>query len=202
MKIIVLHGDNTEKSYERLTDFIRVAKNRGWEILYDDLGVTPSLFGTEKLIVIREYKLITKKSLETLAKISGTLVIYSEGNLPATFLKLLPPDTKVEKLDLPKLIWNFLDKPSVNSLHEVVKNEPVEFIFALFARRIRDLYITPETYQPWQIGKLKSQRVKFTDTDLKEMIKDLSRIDIEAKTGRADLLSSLDLLIIQNIQLN
>ena len=39
MKIIVLHGDDSEKSYTRLTKFIKEAKKRNWEIVNDKLDL-------------------------------------------------------------------------------------------------------------------------------------------------------------------
>src|SRR3990170_5746512 len=109
MKIIILHGEDTLRSYERLTRFTGVARRRGWEVLYDDLSVTPSLFGAERLIVIRDVRLINSKILNVLDKIKGTLVVYSEADLPAAFLKIFSPTSRKEKFDLPKVIWQFLD---------------------------------------------------------------------------------------------
>lgn len=182
MKIIILHGEDTHKSYERLTKFIDAAKKRNWEILQDNVSVTPSLFGTQSLIIIRDLKLITPKIIKTLDKISGTLVIYSEGNLPATLLKVFPKDSKIERFDIPKIIWKFLDKITAKSLHEVIKTEPIEFVFTMIAWKFKKRYITSPTPETAQI------------------INELAKIDIDAKTGKADLLSSLDLLIVKHLE--
>ncbi len=212
MKIIVLHGDDIGKSYERFQKFVTEAKRREWEILYDDLSLTLSLFGQERLTVIRDYKLITKKILSSLSKIDGTLVIYHESDLPKTFLQILPQNTKVEEFKLPKLIWNFLEhiypgnsEKLVAELHRVIKNEAPEFVFTLAARQLRDLYwvkINSKSlpYQSWRVGKLKSQASKFQTEDLKEIINKLSEIDIQAKTGKSDLISSLDLMILKQLE--
>ncbi len=204
MKIIILHGDDTQKSYLRLTKFIDEAKKRNWEILYDEVSATPSLFGVERLIVIRDIKLLTKKILNTLSKIPGTLVVYETSSIGQTVLKTFPKESKVEKYDLPKIIWNFLDTLQLSTLHELIKNEPIEFIFALISKRIRDLYwikIDSKSlpYQSWQVSKLKKQSDKYTEGELKIILEELARIDVEVKTGKTDLTSSLDLLFVKYI---
>lgn len=176
MKIIVLHGQDVNKSYLRLTKFIDEARKRNWETLYDNLSVSQSLFGNEFLIIIRYLKLITAKNIEPLEKIDGTLVIYSDKDLPAAFLKSLPKkDTKIEKFDLPKIIWNFLNKPTVKVLHQVIKTEALEFVFIMLYRQIK-------------------KQKKY------DLVSKFAQIDIDYKTGKADLLTSLDLLIAKYIQ--
>ena len=205
MKIIVLHGDYTTKLYERLKKFIETAKKRGWEILNDEISQTPSLFNVERLTIVRKYNLISKNDIRNIVKAPGILVIYNEGTIPQIFLRQLPKEIKVEEFKLPKIIWNFLDNISVKLLHEVIKTEPVEFVFSVLSKRFRDLYwvkISSETlsYQPWQIGKLKRQAQKYSAETVKEIINKLSEIDIKVKTSKADLISELDLLIIKHLE--
>jgi len=176
MKIIVLHGDDINKSYERLNKFTDAAKKRNWEIIYDDISATPSLFGNERLTIVRDYKLLGKKTVD------GTLVIYHEGTLPATFLKTLPKDTKVEEFKLPKMLWSFLDNMTIKSLHEVIKTEAIEFVFIMIAWKFKKRYLASPTPK------------------MKEIINKLAQIDADIKTGKADLLSSLDLMFIKGLE--
>lgn len=211
MKIIVVHGEDTAKSYERLTTFINSAKERGWDIVTDAIPETPSLFGTQRLIIIRDYKLLGKKELKKISVLEGTLVIYHAGLIPQAFIKSLPPATKTEKFDLPKMLFVFLESlsprnelRSLKLLHDLSKNTPIELVFFMTSRHFRDLYwvltdqsaITPA----WRASKLKSQANKFGAERLKILIGRLSEIDIEAKTGISDLTSALDLFIIKNLQ--
>ena len=211
MKIIVLHGDYTTKLYERLSKFIEVAKKRGWEIVNDEISQTPSLFNIEKLTILRKYTFLSKKDLPNILKTPGILVIYNEGVIPQAFLKTLPKETKsghtvvIEEFKLPKLIWNFLDNISVKLLHEVIKTEPIEFVFSVLAKRFRDLYwiqVSPKTlpYQSWQLSRLKSQSKKYTTREVVQIINKLSEIDIKVKTSKADLISELDLLLIKSLE--
>lgn len=206
MKLIILHGDYVIKSYERLSKFISEAKKRGWEISdYDNETVcNQSLFAAERFVILRDYKTLNKKDISKLNKYPGTLVIYNEGNIPQTFLKTLT-NPKIEEFKLPKIIWNFLDNFSIRLFHEAIKTEPVEFVFSLLAKRFRDLYwvkIDPNSipYPSWRVGKLKSQSLKFKEETIKEIINRLAKIDIEVKTSKANLISSLDLLIIKHLE--
>jgi len=205
MKIIILHGDHLTEVYSRLTKFIETAKARGWEIVNDEIETTPSLFGINRLLIFRDFRRITKKDIKNIKQFPGTLVIYNEGIIPAAFLRSLPEDARVERFDLPKTIWKFLDGPDVKLLHQVVKHEPVEFIFAILAKRFRDLYWVisdPKTlpYQDWQIARLKKQAAGYTADKLKQIISELAKIDIEVKTSKADLLSALDFLLITRLE--
>ena len=206
MKIIVLHGDYTTKLYERLTKFIEAAKKRGWEIVNDEISQTPSLFNIERLIIVRKYNLLfSRKDIPNILKIPGTLVIYNEGVVPQTFLKEFPKETKIEEFKLPKIIWSFLDNISVKLLHEVIKTEPVEFVFSVLAKRFRDLYwVKTEqrtmNYASWQISKLQKQAQKYTTREVVQVINKFAEIDIKVKTSKADLISELDLLLIKSLE--
>lgn len=224
MKIFVLHGDDTAKSYERLKKFTDSAKERSWEISYLDGSDRPfeenlsntSLFGSERFFILRDFRKLGKKEITWLDKkhadLSGNLIIYNEGVLNQTFVKSLPKDTKFEEFKLPVLIWNFLDTivPGnpvrlIKQFHKIIEKEPVEFIFTLIARQIRDLYwvkVDPKSFNlpSWRLSKLKVQSSKFTEEQLISLINKMSEIDIEAKTGKADLVSSLDLVILKQLK--
>jgi DNA polymerase III delta subunit len=212
MKIIVLHGQDSNKSYDRLTKFIDVAKKRSWEIVTDSFPNTPSLFGNERLIIYRDYKLLSKTDIKNFVKFDGTLVIYHAADLPATFLKEIPKDAKIEKFDLPKLLFVFLEsiypdnsKNCLKLLHEVVKTEPTELVMFFIARHFRDLYwvsVDPTStgFPSWKVGKLKSQANKFTINNVKLIINNLAEIDVKVKSSKADLLTELDLLLIKELK--
>ncbi len=212
MKIIVLHGQDTAKSYVRLTKFIDTAKSRGWEIIYDEFPNTPSLFGAERLIIYRDFHLLTKNDIKNFEKFDGTLVVYHNSDLPSLFLKQMPPSFKMEKFDVPKLLFVFLEslypgnsERCIKLLHEVVKSEPVELVFFFIARQMRDLYWVlnskgESVFPTWKAGKLKSQAGKIGTEKLKELINLLAEIDVRIKSTKADLLTELDLMIIKQLE--
>jgi len=220
MKIILLHGTYTSKSYERLTKFIEVAKKRNWEIvqLSEDSPLSlseslsaQSLFVKEKLYILENLNKISKKELEWLKKkseqLGGTLVIYYPDEISKNLLKALPSKIKIEEFKLPKLIFIFLEKiyprnskEAIKLFHQIIENEPVEFVFVLIARHFRDLYwvkVDSKTleFPDWRLSKLKRQASLFSETQVKEIISELAEVDIKAKTSQASLISSLDLIL-------
>lgn len=224
MNIIILHGDDEKKLYERLTKFVETAKGRSWEVAYIDNSTlslqeqlsSTSLFGAERFFIVRDISRLGKKELIWISKnfknLSGNLIIYHEGYIPQGILKSLPKDTKIEEFKLPVILWNFLDGiypgnsgKSIKQLHQIIEKEAPEFIFTLIAKLFRDLYWvkTDEStlpYPSWRAGKLKVQASKFTINNLKLIINNLSDIDIKVKTSKADLTNELDLLIIKQLE--
>jgi DNA polymerase III delta subunit len=223
MKIIILEGDDERKLYERLTKFVEIANGRSWEVAYlDDPALSiqeqlssTSLFGNERFFIIRDIARLGKKELEWISKKSkdlpGNLIVYHEGYVPAGILKALP-DAKIEEFKLPVILWNFLDglypgnsAKSIKQFHQIISREAPEFIFTLIAKLFRDLYWVKVDdkslpYPSWRMGKLKSQSSKFTPEQLKLIISTLAEIDINVKTSKADLISSLDLLILKQLE--
>ncbi|MCX6703978.1 MAG: hypothetical protein NTZ07_00850 [Candidatus Woesebacteria bacterium] len=224
MKIIILHGDDERKLYERLSKFIETAKGRSWEVAYlDDPALSiqeqlssSSLFGSERFFIIRDILRLGKRELEWLNKkskdLSGNLIIYHEGYISQTILKSLPKETKIEEFKLPVVLWSFLDNlypgnsgKSIVQFHQLVEKEAPEFIFTLIAKLFRDLYwakVDSSTlpYPNWRVGKLKAQANKFTINNLQLIINNLSDVDIKVKTSKADLVSELDLFIIKQLE--
>ena len=206
MKIIILHGDYVIKSYERLKKFVLAAKNRGWEISdYDQETVdNQSLFAVERFIVLRDYQTLSKRDILRLDKYPGTLIIYHEGNIPQTFLKMLTHPV-IEEFKVPKIIWNFLDNISIKLFHEVIKTEPVEFVFSVLAKRFRDLYwaktdLRSMIYDSWRKIKLQKQAQEYTTREVVRIINELAEIDIKVKTSKANLISSLDFLLLTKLE--
>ncbi len=224
MKIIILHGDDERKLYARLQRFVETARERSWEVDYlDDPAVkmqetlsSASLFSNERFFVLRDVKRLGKKETEWLnkkhAELSGNLIIYNEGYISKTILSSLPKDIKIEEFKLPVIIWSFLEhiypgnsERCVQEFHKIIERDPPEFIFTLIAKLFRDLYwvktdSSSMPYPPWRISKLKSQSSKFSEEKLKNIISQLAEIDIEVKTSKSDLVSSLDLLIIKQLE--
>jgi DNA polymerase III delta subunit len=212
MNVILLHGDDTTKSYARLTKFIDTAKKRSWEVITDEFPNTPSLFGTDRLIIYRNYKLLTKQDIKNFNKFDDTLVVYHDGLLPQTFIKQMPAEFKLEKFELPKILFTFLESfypgnstRALQLLHELTKTTAIELVMFMLARHIRDLYwvsLDPNSAQfpSWRAGKLKAQAAKFGIHNLEFIINNLSDIDIKVKSSKADLLTELDLLIVKELE--
>lgn len=224
MKIIVLHGDDYIKSTERLKTFREVAENRGWEyqrVSDSSANIVEvlsgqSLFVGDKLVVIDDTKLVSTSVAKWIEKnqknYTTTLVIYSDKKLPSTLIKLLPKDTKIEESKLPTKLWTLLDsfypgnvKIFIKLLHEVVATEPIELIFSLLSKQLRDIYwvTIDESSFPqkgWRTNKLKSIGKFFSIKSLKEIIGEFAEIDIKSKTSDSNLLDLLDFIAISKLK--
>ena len=223
MKIIILHGDNTNTLYERLDVFKKEVNKRGWEIrnifIKDNVEEQlshKSLFSGNVLFILDNCKLLTKKDISFINKhkeaIKGTLTLYSEDTLNKTFLKRFTKIDKVEEYKLPVLIWKLLEslfpgnaRNCIKLFHEVIKEEPVEFVFALISRHLRDLYWSGLDennipYPSWRVSKLRSQARKYPEGKLKEIISLLSEIDIKVKTGKDTIKDSLDFIFASQLE--
>ncbi len=223
MNIYIIHGDDEISSREYFLKLIK--KQKGNEILrfrdnypggIGSFLKSQSLFCDKTLFVLEDLSSISKKELVWLAKnvprLKGNLIIYEKKEIASFILKIFPQNTKFKKFDLPKLIFIFLSmiKPGntqkvLEMLHRVVLIEPPEFVFALLASHFRDLYwakVDPQTllYPAWRVGKLKSQASHFSEKKLAKFIKRLAEIDLLVKTSQAQLLSSLDLMFIRELE--
>jgi hypothetical protein len=183
MKIIVLHGNDTQKSYERLMVFVNEAKKRNWKITEFSLEEVEnqSLFGEECFYVLHDYKLLDKKIIEKLKKYNGNLIIYNAGKIPAPTLKNLNPD-KTELFELPQPLWKFLDNMTIAGFHKLLETQAPEYLLAMIA---------------W---KFKQNYLKNPSEKNAKLISELAEIDVNSKTGKADLALSLDLLIVKQLK--
>lgn len=183
MKVIVLHGIDTKKLYNRLTVFINEAKKRGWEISDFDLNKINNygLFSQSYLFVMRDYKDLNLKDLEKVKDIEGNLVIYHEGKITKDFLENLKPD-KIETFELPQKIWTFLNRITVSGFHEIIKTEAPEYILSMIA---------------W---KLKQNYLKNPNNENAGLIMKFANLDVISKTSKTSLINLLDLFIAKYLQ--
>ncbi|MBN1168395.1 hypothetical protein JXA63_00740 [Candidatus Woesebacteria bacterium] len=223
MRIILVHGDNLQKSYERLGKFIDSAKKREWVVerfnandKIQDILVSQSLFGEKKLFILEDAEKLDKNKLKWmkgfLDDIEGTLVIYSGKTLTKTFINSLPKIDKIENFELPKIIWSFLDSlypgNSTNSLkmfNKLIETDAPEFIFTLIVRQVRDMYylkIAPESidYPSWRKNKLTAQMRKYKDGQLERFLKKLAEADMKTKTSVVNITDLLDYIIISELE--
>lgn len=223
MKIIALHGDNAIKVYERLQRFMDVAKKRGMLITrldnnsnFIDAFSSQSLFKEKILYVVSDVLLLTNNVLAWIngvgSKHDHTLVITHVGTLRKSLLNTLPKDTKVEEYKLPVYVWKFLDsfypgnaKVALAVFNDASKQDAPEFLFAMLARHLRDIYLlklnedTP-AIQPWKATKLKNQLRYFANGDLERIIELLAKADIKTKTSKSTIKSELDFIIASQLE--
>lgn len=221
MKIILVHGDNTIKVAERINKFIDVAKERGWKINRVDKDLAMSLpemltsyglFSEENLYLV-PVKNISVKDVKWMNRnkkeVSGNIIFFNEGFLSKTAIGSLPKIDKVEEFNLPQTIFKFLDSfypgnapEALRALKSVTVNKAntPEFVYALLARHLKDLYVAKQSinlleYPMWRKRKLSSQSSKFENDKLKKAVEELALADYESKTSAKDPVYLLDLII-------
>ena len=224
MKILLIHGDNTFESYNKLREVLNSSKEKGYRIeniLNTDFNFKEKLSSKglfpEKIIFLLENINLLKSDdflwINNNVSISDLfIIIYNDGLLGKTIINKLPKNTVINEYKLPQPLWKFLDSfypencnKSLQLLNECIKNSPKEFIFTMLSRHLKDLYwakIEPNglDYQEWRITKLQNQAGKFSKNLLKSVINDMSEIDLKVKTSKAELLSSLDFIIIEKLE--
>ena len=224
MNITVIHGDNSLASYEQLQKLIESAKNKGFfitKITEKDEKIAEilskqDLFNEKRLIVVNDWdnlKLTDIKWINDHKKnYDIALIIYKNKTISKTFLNKIEKIDKVELFDVPKIIWSFMEsfypKNTTNCLkflNEIIKKNAVEFVFAMLARHLRDVYWatlpgSEKEFQSWRFSKLKFQAKKMGNEKVKEILRIMGEIDIKVKTTNSNLKDELDLLIITQLK--
>lgn len=221
MNILLIHGDDTATSYDFYMETLSAAKQKGWEILTvesdahlaDSIRFRSTLFAPKVLWAVKDIPIDKLGSIVSHASDDvSSIVVYFSKAIGSNALKVLPKDCKIKRFDVPKSIYVFFDSlypgnlASVMRIKEtVVVNYPIELIFALLVKHVRDLYWilvdAPSTgYPGWRVGKLKSQAAKFGKERLAQAISRLAEIDIKTKTSKGDINVLLDLFLVENLK--
>jgi hypothetical protein len=223
MKTIVIHGDHSDKISQRVTNLIAQGKKRKMQIFRYAAGEDPvserissvSLFGNQLHVIEKTGKLSSADTgwlSNNLSRIDGQAVFYNEGYLPPKVLKIFPKSARVETYKLPRAIFNLLDsfypknqKRIVQLTEELKKKEAAEFVLALLARRLKDLYVIISEpslikLEGWRRQKYMNQAKMFTTLKLKSLIKKLSVADITSKSSKESLWDLLDQLILTQLE--
>ncbi len=204
MNAYLIHGENSLGARNRFIALINSYKSRGWEV--SKSLISDSLFSDKVLLVLENPKTFPKEA------IGKEIIILCDGNASAALVKTLPKEIKIEKFDLPKKLFAFLDsvypknaKNVLRLMRELTESEPVELVFTMLGRQVRDMYWVLEDKDslklpPWRVGKLNAQASKFGKSKLKKLIKLFAEIDGKAKSGQVDLVTSLDLFVASELE--
>ena len=183
---ILLHGENSLASRNRLTQLKSSFDGEVVEVTDPSQVVETSLFESKRLFVVWQDKKISATQIKELEKKFENLSVEEFKINPVVFkfLDSLQPGT--QKTFLP--LWQ-----------EYLKNDPAEVAFVMLVRQFR-LMIDPDNadVQPWQKNKIKSQADLFGQNRLIQIYKKLLDIDYQTKTGQSlvDLRTALELLLL------
>lgn len=225
MKILIVHGDDSQASRDFLNSSLRSSLKNGAKPVrlskdssfsVSELISSGNLFPQDSLYILEGPSSLTPREIgwlsENYKRLSGELILYSESQLSDGILKKLTAIASVKEFKPAKILYSFLDSfvpgkagGCLKTLHLLLKKERPEFIFAVLGRHVRDLYwasVAPETlsYPSWRVSKLKTQAALIGPAKLKKVVKSMARIDLTAKSSNQDLASLLDLLIASQLE--
>lgn len=216
MNIILLQGNDELTIRQRLSELKSKAKAKGFSIRYLPTPSLGSLFETKTLFILEGSTKLSKTDQKWLSfnlqQKSLYLIAVVPGVSETKLLTEIDNNLKVERYDLPKIIFNWLEsfyphnaKACIKLFHQLLSGTPVEYLFNLLSRHLVNLYWAkrdPATINqaPWKLAKLKQQSQKYKPGDLKAIIQQLAETDLLVKTSRLDMASALDHLIIRRLQ--
>lgn len=227
MSLILIHGEQTHLSRQKLIDVVQQAKSVGTEVLTlsaknlttseleTQLG-SESLFGNSRLLVIEELHSLPvsekRKHLINLLKNTTTdLLLWEKRSLTKPQIKVLQPKQEYEfKPTSAVFKWldSFSPKPQSKAtqlklLRGAIASDGAELCFILLIRQVR-LLIQAKTGAPiggapFMITKLKSQAQAFTLAQLLKVHHQLLKLDLIYKTSRPpwSLSEELDILLVR-----
>lgn len=206
MKVVVVGGQDTEKSYQRYSHIVDGLKKRGLiKVEYDgstslsELLNSQSLFSEEVFVVCDGFEKIAERDLEYLGGGSGDgrFLLYLKKEIGATIKKKLPPSAVFESFDLPKEIWRLVDSlfllkkdQYLKLLDAVLAVEPAELVLAVIAKRLGEIYELKKggkLASGWIEKKVSMQSTKVDMDRLTFGISLLSSYDVESKEGKGEL---------------
>lgn len=220
--ITILHGENVNKSYQRLIEISDLQKSKGFEVVSldsGDLDITTlrqemgssGLFGSTKCFIFKNYlgsnKSKVKDKITDLVKTIDTqeVIFWDDKNLSTTILKIFP-QAKVENFPISPVIFKFLDSLRPQNSKNILLSwkkiteegtEP-EFAFAMLCRQFR-LLIQAKAgsghlkMAPYPARLITAQATYFTLDHLTDLYSMLYEIDIKIKTGTST--ASMDHLL-------
>lgn len=225
--MIVIHGEQTHVSRQKLIELIQQAKTGNQEVItISAKNLTPadletqlgseSLFGNSRLVVIEELHSLPvsarrKALIEQVKTTEVELILWEKRSLTKTQLKALNPK-QVYEFKPTSNLFKWLDSLSPNPktksqqlklLKAATDSDGAELCLIMLARQTR-LLIQAKTHSkiagaPFMITKLNSQAQAFTIEQLLKLHTKLLELDLAQKTNSYpwSLTDELDLLVIR-----
>lgn len=223
MKITIIHGNHEQKSRQRFFEIVTAIKKRNWLLKWIEpkqLSALEELMGLElfaknTLYILENTNNLNPQELHWLSQkaqhLNINLLIWHKGEISKRDQNNFPNTANFERFDLPKYIFKFTEslypgnsKAALKLLHLTLETEPPEFVLALIANTLLDLSIIKAGgslgYPAWRENKLKSQAQRFDNRKFKKFLEALAKIDAESKTGKVDLSTGLDILILKHLK--
>jgi DNA polymerase III delta subunit len=220
---IILHGENTIKSREKLVQIISdlkinkksvtrlEAKKLDLANLEEELAKS-SLFGEDETIVIEEIHSLprSKKKDSLIQLLSNTdrdIVLWEKRNLTPTMLKKFP-QARTEIFKISNTLFSWLDifhpktpaQKNLESLDKAIKSNGDYMCFVMLIRQIGLLIHVKDGGRPagppFMVSKIKKQASYFSMEKLLDIHRDLFEIDRKMKSSQSfmSMKQELDIL--------
>ncbi len=215
--MLILHGDHTAASRQFFLTELESARSRrlnlvelsGQTLTLPDLEASASattLLGETNFLVTTDLfarRPGKEKSLlvSYLKSHPGLQLIDWESKDVSAQLTTFPASA-VRKFELPKYLFKFLDRFSLDLLHQTLQVTPAELLFSLLARRLHDLILAKAgllSGPAWKTDLLRRQAAAYSPSRLQSLSRDLLLIDYAQKTSASamDLSAALELWVIK-----
>lgn len=224
--LIILHGDDTVASRNKLNELLAQARDRdiirldGSRMTLEDVVTaceTTSLIAENKCIVIeRLFSAPLKRRQEILTYLFSPGIEYSvilwEGKtLEKTQVAKFPKETRILPFTVPQSVFKFVEGvgrvspgESLRMLHELVKTQDATFLYAMLLRQLRmrilakDMGAAAFSGSVWMAKKYEGEARAFSLPALIAMYRGLVAIDYKVKTGATPLplLSQIDIWLL------
>jgi DNA polymerase III delta subunit len=210
--MIILHGEDAQKSYERLIALTEEFKSKQFAIttfdaveiditsLRQEIGST-ELFGSSKCLVINNLLSGTKsKNKDKLVDVINQvteheIILWENKGLTPTVLKKFA-QAKIESFAISPVIFKFLDSLKPNNTKTILlswkklQNEGTEpeFVFAMLVRQFKLMIQVKSGPSYMKLApyptRLISQQATYYQLDhLLDLYQKLYEIDVKVKTG-------------------
>jgi len=211
--MIILHGEDANKSYERLIFLTEEIRSKEIDVVIQDavdLDITylrqeissSGLFGSCKCFVIKNLLSGSKsKNTENLIQVLNQqtdheIILWENKGLSATALKKFK-NSKVELFPISPIIFKFLDLLKPHNTDNILRswkniiNEGTapEFVHAMLVRQLK-LLIQAKSgpsylrIAPYPAKLVTNQATYFTQDHLLDLYQYLYDIDLKIKTGK------------------
>lgn len=210
--MIILHGEDANKSYGRLVVLTDELKSTHYEVVIQDaqdIDITllrqeigsSGLFGSSKCFVIKNLLSGTKsknkdKLIEVLTQTTDhQIILWENKGLTATALKKFPK-AQTESFSISPVIFKFLDSLRPQNTKNILLSwkkllsdgTEAEFVFAMLVRQFK-LLIQAKTgpsflkLAPYPARLITAQSHYFDQEHLLDLYERLFDIDVKIKTG-------------------
>lgn len=225
--MIIIHGENTIASREKLIDMLNEAKKLNQEVvrieakelseaILEEILGSSDLFGTKKTIVIEGLHSLPKSNkqknmIRQCANATNhNMIIWEKRELTKTMLNAFP-NAEIFIFKASKTLFSWLDtlgnksdkSKKIQLLHRAIISDGEYFCFIMLIRQFRLLIQTKTGEQiagaPFMISKLNKQAQQFSLEKLLNIYKELLQVDLSQKTSKNVLSMNqwLDLLTIK-----